>query len=280
MHYNLEFATRRVRNNLTGFFYRFHWTASRFDFTLIAFFVMSLIYLFPHLILLAVQGLPERSNSPVSCYGDQVYANAGMSVFGLFLVMSLRRYQLRDDDPHGIGLEVDMFNYAGIPMFPFFHGSFFYELYYKKPLFGPYFTPFYSHMLFMCVFHVSSIWVPIIQSKRREQENLNRIQSTMGTIDVDALLEEDFMKSKFKTFIQEKNLRSSTIVDLYEQIKIYKSSLLDQAERTRAVLQIDADFLTQDDNGLILLSAARLEEIKARIQAGNITPAIFDEAFE
>lgn len=276
----MEFATRRVRNNVTGFFHRFYWTTNRFDFTLIAALLLAVVYDIPHLILLGIQGLPEKSATPTDCYGDHIWMNAGLSVFFIIVVIHLRQYQLREHDPYGIGLETDIFNYAGIPFFPFFHGVFFYEYYYKKALFSDYFTPFYSNMMFIFLFHISTIWVPIFQSKCREQVNMNRIRTTMDSITLDTILTEDFVKNDFKRFIREKNIRDADIVELYLELHEFKSSLFDGSERRDFVHRMEQTYFNQGDNGLVILSAPILETIRARIAANDIQDNIFDEAFE
>lgn len=282
MHYNLEFITRRIKNNLTGFFYRFHWTVMRFDFTLIFALILAIIYNIPHLLLLFIQGIPENPASPVFCYADQVYINAGMSMVMLLVVIWVRSYQLEKFDPYGIGLEVDVFNYAGVPLFPFFHGTYLYEYFYKRPIFGYYFTSFYSHMFFMCIFHVSTIWVPIIQSRRKEQENRDKIPARIAQITLEMVLDDtSFLERKFERFVEQKGLKAVSIVKLYKELVDFDENLLlDQQEMRQYVTRVLAEYMSHHENGLVALSAPKVEQIRTRLLEPTVSKGIFQEALE
>jgi len=190
--------------------------------SLAVYLVVSLIFVFPNILILIMFGIPDNPRSPTECFGEHIWALSIQSLALIFLSIYLRTKKTKKENLSWVTVEYDVAGFAGIVIFPFFYGIFFYEYYNEIPAFGGYFgrfTSFYLTILYSVINQIAIIWIPVVQNTTRASRRLKLLQERGANVSINDILEEAYLRDKFKVFIRSKAFRDPEVVELYLEMR-------------------------------------------------------------
>ena len=248
------------------FFSRFKWTTTP-CFLLVIFMSLSVILILPHVVTMMLSP-PPNVNSPTTCFGVHIWINAIQSLLSLIIVFLLRG-QLTMNDPYDIGPELDLFNKAAIALFPFFNFLIIYEYTQPKPVYSRYFTPFYSHLAYVVIHHLSTIWLPIYKTKLKKlrQQGEIEMEQEEQKMKLDLILNDEFAREQYNNYLTKMWLGGT--LELYMDILEFKKA--DPNDRTEVATKIIEDVAFEPIKNYLDSS------IVAKVKKGEVDPAIFDD---